>query len=56
MIAIDGKTLRHLCDRGGGKKAIHMVSAWATSQRLVGSPGYWMISETDKSTGKGFSL
>lgn len=35
VIALDGKTLRHSYDRGGNKKAIHMVSAWATSQRLV---------------------
>ena len=35
VIAIDGKTLRHSYDRGGDKKAIHMVSAWATSQKLV---------------------
>ena len=35
VIAIDGKTLRHSYARGGDKKAIHMVSAWATSQRLV---------------------
>jgi predicted transposase YbfD/YdcC len=35
VIAIDGKTLRHSYDRGGDKKAIHMVSAWAPSQRLV---------------------
>jgi hypothetical protein len=35
VIAIDGKTLRHSYDRGGDKKAIPMVSAWATSQRLV---------------------
>jgi len=35
VIAIDGKTLRHSYERGGDKKAIHMVSAWATSQRLV---------------------
>ncbi|MEG5136926.1 MULTISPECIES: ISAs1 family transposase [unclassified Microcoleus] len=35
VIALDGKTLRHSYDRGGDKKAIHMVSAWATSQRLV---------------------
>ena len=31
VIAVDGKTLRHSYDRGGDKKAIHMVSAWATS-------------------------
>ena len=35
VIAVDGKTLRHSYDRGEDKKAIDMVSAWATSQRLV---------------------
>lgn len=35
VVAIDGKTLRHSYDSGGDKKAIHMVSAWATEQRLV---------------------
>jgi len=35
IIAIDGKTLRHSYDHGGGKGAIHMVSAWASQQRLV---------------------
>ncbi len=35
VIAIDGKTLRHSYDRGGEQKAIHMVSAWATTHRLV---------------------
>jgi predicted transposase YbfD/YdcC len=35
VVAIDGKTLRHSYDNGGDKKAIHMVSAWATEQRLV---------------------
>jgi len=35
VIAIDGKSLRHSYDTGGDKKAIHMVSAWATEQRLV---------------------
>ena len=35
VIAIDGKTLRHSYARGGDKKAIHMVSAWDPSQRLV---------------------
>ncbi|MDZ4876612.1 MAG: ISAs1 family transposase ISAsp2 [Chroococcidiopsis cubana SAG 39.79] len=35
VVAIDGKTLRHSYERGGDKKAIHMVSAWATEQRLV---------------------
>jgi predicted transposase YbfD/YdcC len=35
IIAIDGKTLRHSYDRSGNKGAIHMVSAWATANRLV---------------------
>lgn len=35
IIAIDGKTLRHSFDRGLGKAAIHMVSAWASVNRLV---------------------
>lgn len=35
VIAIDGKTLRHSYDRMLGKGAIHMVSAWASNNRLV---------------------
>ncbi len=35
VIAIDGKTLRRSHDRGLGKKAIHMVSAWAAENSLV---------------------
>ncbi len=35
LIAIDGKTLRRSHDRGSGKAAIHMVSAWAARNRLV---------------------
>ncbi len=35
IIAIDGKLLRHSFDRGLGKAAIHMVSAWASVNRLV---------------------
>jgi len=35
VIAIDGKSLRHSYDKGADKKAIHMVSAWATQNRLV---------------------
>jgi len=35
VIAIDGKTLRRSHDRRLGKKAIHMVSAWAVENRLV---------------------
>jgi predicted transposase YbfD/YdcC len=35
VIAIDGKTLRRSFDKGKGKGAIHMVSAWATANNLV---------------------
>jgi predicted transposase YbfD/YdcC len=35
VVAIDGKTLRRSHDRPLGKTAIHMVSAWATRNRLV---------------------
>lgn len=35
VIAVDGKTLRHSYDRRDNKGAIHMVSAWATANRLV---------------------
>ena len=35
VIAIDGKSLRHSYDKEAGLKAIHMVSAWATGNRLV---------------------
>ncbi len=35
VIAIDGKTVRRSAHKRGGKAAIHMVSAFAASQRLV---------------------
>jgi predicted transposase YbfD/YdcC len=35
VIAIDGKTLRRSYQKKGAKEAIHMVSAFATRQRLV---------------------
>jgi predicted transposase YbfD/YdcC len=35
VIAIDGKTLRRSHDRTNGKKALHMVSAWASENRMV---------------------
>lgn len=35
VIAIDGKTLRGACERGKNRSLIHMVSAWATENRLV---------------------
>ncbi len=35
VIAIDGKTLRRSHDQAKGKKALHLVSAWAAENRLV---------------------
>jgi predicted transposase YbfD/YdcC len=35
VVAIDGKTLRRSYDRRCAKAAIHMVSAWATQNRVV---------------------
>ena len=35
VVAIDGKTLRRSHDETLGKRAIHMVSAWASANRLV---------------------
>lgn len=35
VIAIDGKTLRRSYDKGDNKGAIHLVSAWASQNRLV---------------------
>ncbi len=35
IIPIDGKTLRHSYDTAEDKKAIHMVSAWSTKNKLV---------------------
>lgn len=35
VVAIDGKTLRRSHDRGNGKKALHLVSAWAVENRLI---------------------
>jgi predicted transposase YbfD/YdcC len=35
VIAIDGKTLRRSFDKGTAKRAIHMVSAWATENGVV---------------------
>ena len=34
-VAIDGKTLRGAHDRGKGKAALHLVSAWATEAHLM---------------------
>lgn len=35
VIALDGKTLRRSFDVASGKKALHLVSAWASEQGLV---------------------
>lgn len=35
VIAIDGKTLRRSHDNSNDKKAIHMISAWASSNQVV---------------------
>jgi predicted transposase YbfD/YdcC len=35
VIACDGKMVRRSHDRGAGKAAVHMVSAWASASRLV---------------------
>ena len=35
IVAIDGKTVRHSYDKSADKAAIHMVSAWATTNQLV---------------------
>lgn len=35
QVALDGKTLRRSHDRGKGKAALHLVSAWATENSLT---------------------
>lgn len=35
IVAIDGKTSRRSHDRGKGRSPLHLVSAWASRQRLV---------------------
>jgi predicted transposase YbfD/YdcC len=35
LIAFDGKTSRRSHNRSRGRKALHLVSAWATTERLV---------------------
>ncbi len=35
IVAMDGKTLRRSFDRAAAKGAIHMISAWASANRLV---------------------
>ena len=35
VVAIDGKTLRGSGDRGSGRRPLHLVSAWASANRLT---------------------
>jgi predicted transposase YbfD/YdcC len=35
VVAVDGKTLRRSHDRGRGKSAIHLVSAWVSDNQLL---------------------
>jgi predicted transposase YbfD/YdcC len=35
LVAIDGKTLRHSFDTAKGKRALHLVSAWASANHLL---------------------
>lgn len=35
VVAIDGKTLRRSHDRSNNKKAIHMISAWASTNQII---------------------
>jgi predicted transposase YbfD/YdcC len=35
VVSIDGKTARRTHDHGAGKSALHMVSAWASENRMV---------------------
>ena len=35
VVAVDGKTARHSYDTASGKRALHMVHAWATKNRMV---------------------
>ena len=39
VVAIDGKTARRSYDRAGSKRAMHLVSAWATQNTPVSSTG-----------------
>lgn len=35
IVPIDGQTIRGSYDRSTGKSALHVISAWASVQRLV---------------------
>ena len=43
IIALDGKQLRRSHDKALGKKAIYLVSAWASENSLV--LGQWKVDE-----------
>jgi predicted transposase YbfD/YdcC len=43
VVSIDGKTLRRSHDQRLGKNAIHMISAWASQNRLV--LGQWKVDD-----------
>ena len=45
VIAMDGKVVRRSQDKGIGKAAIDMVSAWATANHLVLGQVKWMRSQ-----------
>jgi DDE_Tnp_1-associated len=47
IIAIDGKTLRRSFDTASSKRAIHMVSAWATANHI--SLGQVVVDQSSRS-------
>ena len=49
VVPIDGKTMRQSFDKATGKSALHMVSAWATTNRI--SLGQVAVAEKSNGTG-----
>ena len=45
IVALDGKQLRRSHDKAKGKKAIYMVSAWASENSLCWASGRWMTGQ-----------
>jgi hypothetical protein len=41
IVSIDGKTVRRTKEKSKGKKAIHIVSAWANKNKLVLCQGFF---------------
>jgi hypothetical protein len=35
VVAIDGKALQRMAEKSAGKKAVHTVKAWCSSDKLV---------------------